>query len=200
MAKLIHKFNAHEHNPEQSTGSLPIGKYTVVIESSEVKPNKENSGGYLQLNLKVCDGPDAGSTGAYRLNLYHSSEVTVAIANRQLSAICHVTDRFISDDSAPLHNVPFVVEVGPQKNNPQYTEVKKVFDAQGNEPGRSGHSVQPQQAAPAAPFAQQAQVYVEQQPVAAAWAGSAPNQSPAQQQTQWEPSITPAATTPPWAK
>lgn len=147
MAQLIQPFNANNFDPTQGVGGLPIGRHPVIIESSEVKANKANDGGYLQLNLKIIDGPQAGTVGAYRLNLYHSNPQTVEIANRQLSAISHVTGVFMIQDSAQLHNIPFMVEVGPQKNDPQYTEVKKVFDAAGNEPGKQGQgggAAQPQ--------------------------------------------------------
>lgn len=147
MAQLIQPFNANNFDPTQGVGGLPIGRHPVVVDSSEVKANKANDGGYLQLNLKVIDGPQAGTVGAYRLNLYHSNPQTVDIANRQLSAISHVTGVFMIQDSAQLHNIPFIVEVGPQKNDAQYTEVKKVFDINGNEPGKpaqGGGAAQPQ--------------------------------------------------------
>jgi hypothetical protein len=74
MAQLISPFNPNNYNPEQSAGQLPLGKHPVVIESSEVKANKANDGGYLQFNLKIIDGPNAGITGPYRLNLYHADD------------------------------------------------------------------------------------------------------------------------------
>lgn len=186
--QLIQAFNAQQYDPTQGVGSLPIGKHPVIVESSEVKANKANDGGYLQLNLRIIDGPQQGTTGAYRLNLYHSNQQTVEIAHRQLSAICHVIGVFQVTDSSQLHNLPFLIEVGPQKNDPQYTEVKKVFDMNGNEPGKAGAgaaAAQPQQQQPqgqpngawgGAPQGQQ-------QPAGgAAWGGQQqPAQQPAQQ-------------------
>lgn len=210
MAQLIQAFNAQQFDPTQSTGGLPIGKHPVIVDSSEVKPNKENNGGYLQLNLKIIDGPQQGTVGAYRLNLYHSNQQTVEIAHRQLSAVCHVTGQFMLQDSAQLHNIPFIVEVGPQKNDAQYTEVKKVFDINGNEPGKAGQGQAPQQPAqqPQTGFAPQQQAPAQQP--AAAW--GAPQGAPAwgnQQQPAQQPAQAPAAApgwqqgasagaTPPW--
>lgn len=183
MAQLIQAFNAQQYDPTQGVGGLPIGKHPVVVDSSEVKPNKENNGGYLQLNLKIIDGPQTGTVGAYRLNLYHSNQQTVEIAHKQLSAVCHVTGVFMLQDSAQLHNIPFIVEVGPQKNDPQYTEVKKVFDINGNEPGKAGQGQAPAQPAAAAPqgFGQQQQPAQQQAP--AAW-GAPQGQQAAPQQPQ----------------
>ena len=201
--QLIQAFNAQQYDPTQGVGSLPIGKHPVIVESSEVKANKANDGGYLQLNLRIIDGPQQGTTGAYRLNLYHSNQQTVEIAHRQLSAICHVIGVFQVTDSSQLHNLPFLIEVGPQKNDPQYTEVKKVFDMNGNEPGKAGAgapAAQPQQQQPqgGAGFGQQPQGQnggawggqPQQQPAqqpagGAAWGGQQqPAQQPAQQQPQ----------------
>ena len=186
--QLIQPFNAQQYDPTQGVGSLPIGKHPVIIETSEVKANKANDGGYLQLNLRIIDGPQSGTQGAYRLNLYHTNQQTVEIAHRQLSAICHVIGVFQINDSSQLHGIPFLIEVGPQKNDPQYTEVKKVFDMNGNEPGKAGQGAapaQPQQAA--AGFGQQPQGGgFQQQPAqqpaqGAAWGGQ---QQPAQQPQQ----------------
>lgn len=181
MAQLLHAFDARAYDPTQGAGSLPIGRHPVIIESSEVKGNSKNDGGFLLLTLKLIDGPQAGATGAYRLNLYSSSQQASEIAHRQLSAVCHVTGVFNVQDSAQLHNIPFVVEVGFQKghepgSSPEakgYTEVKRVFDINGNEPGKQG-----QAAAAQAPAQQPAQ----QQQQAAAWGGQ--QQAPAQQQQQ----------------
>ena len=206
MAQLIQAFNAQQYDPTQGGGSLPVGRHPVIIESSEVKANKANDGGYLQLNVKLIDGPQTGATGAYRLNLYHSNPQTAEIAHRQLSAICHCVGVFNVQDSGQLHNIPFIIEVGLQKGEEAaqkgYTEVKKVFDINGNEPGKAGQgapAAQPQQQ-PAAQgdFGQQQPAQQPQQPAAQpqgnapAWGGG----QPAQQQPQGAP----AGNAPAWGQ
>ena len=201
MAQLLQAFNAQQFDPTQGGGSLPVGRHPVIIESSEVKANKANDGGYLQLNLKLIDGPQMGTTGAYRLNLYHSNPQTAEIAHRQLSAICHVIGVFNVQDSQQLHNIPFIVEVGLQKGEEAaqkgYTEVKKVFDINGNEPGKAGQgapAAQPQQQ-PAAQGGGAWGGQPAQQPAAQpqgnapAWGGD----QPAQQQPQGAPAGNAAA-------
>ena len=202
MAQLIQAFNAQQYDPTQGGGSLPVGRHPVIIESSEVKANKANDGGYLQLNLKLIDGPQMGTTGAYRLNLYHSNPQTAEIAHRQLSAICHVIGVFNVQDSQQLHNIPFIVEVGLQKGEEAaqkgYTEVKKVFDINGNEPGKAGQgapAAQPQQQPAQGGFGQQQpaqQPAAQPQGDAPAWGGG----QPAQQQPQGAP----AGNAPAWGQ
>jgi len=208
--QLVKPFDAKKYNPTQGVGSLPIGRHPVIIESSEVKANKANDGGYLQLNLRIIDGPHQGATGVYRLNLYHSNQQVVEIAHRQLSAICHVIGVFQVTDSSQLHNLPFLIEVGPQKNDPQYTEVKKVFDMNGNEPGKAGVGAsapqgdadfkqqQPaQQPAGGAAWGWQQQPAQQpaQQPHGAPWGDQSAQQQPAQG-GGWQQSSAPASTAP----
>ena len=220
MAQLLQAFNAQQFDPTQGGGSLPVGRHPVIIESSEVKANKANDGGYLQLNVKLIDGPQMGTTGAYRLNLYHSNPQTAEIAHRQLSAICHVIGVFNVQDSQQLHNIPFIVEVGLQKGEEAaqkgYTEVKKVFDINGNEPGKAGHgapAAQPQQQ-PAAQggFGQQQPAQQPQQPQGGgAWGGQPAQQPAAQPQgnapawggdqpAQQQPQGAPAGNAPAWGQ
>ena len=200
MAQLLQAFNAQQFDPTQGGGSLPVGRHPCIIESSEVKANKANDGGYLQLNVKLIDGPQTGTTGAYRLKLYHSNPQTSEIAHRQLSAICHCVGVFNVQDSSQLHNIPFIIEVGLQKGEEAaqkgYTEVKKVFDINGNEPGKAGQSApaaQPQQQPSAqGGFGQQQPAQQPQQPQSgAAWGGQ-----PAQQQPQGAP----AGNAPAWGQ
>jgi len=162
MAQLINAFNPMNFDPTQSSGGFPIGRHKVVATASEVKATKANDGGFLEYTLEIIEGPNAGTSGPYRLNLYNANEKAVEIANRQLCALCYVTNTFQlgpnGDDSAALHNKPFCIEVGPQKLTKEqqdavnrgesvtpYTEIKKVFDVNGNEPTKSGQGQQPAQ-------------------------------------------------------
>ena len=193
MPKLEIPFNALQYDPTQGSGVLPVGKHSVIIEASEIRPTKEQDGSaYLQFQLRITEGAFKGMGGAHRLQLYNrKSEQTVAIANKQLSAICHVTGVFNVQDTSQLHNIPFIIEVGYQKGSEQYTEVKRVLDANGNEPGKA--ALPPQQSAtpqssfqpsqqPQSGWSQPQQAPVAQQPQHG-W-GAPPPPAPAQQSPQ----------------
>lgn len=139
--QLMKPFNPSEWDPEL-TGGLPIGRHPVVITAGEIKPTKENDGGLLEFTLTAIDGPAKGASQKYRLNLYNKSQQSVEIANRQLSALCHVTGVFqLGADGCQfmaLANIPFQVEIAKQKNDERYTEVSGVFDIQGNPPKKAG--------------------------------------------------------------
>lgn len=146
MAKLVKAFDASKVDPEQGMSNLPIGRHKVIIESSEVKPTKDGSNGKVQFNIAIIEGDSQGATGAYNLNLYHSNPQVVQIAEKQLSALCHVTGVMNLADTQQLHNIPFYIEVAKQTKGEGaekgYTEIKKVFDANGNEPKAGGNMQQ----------------------------------------------------------
>ncbi len=116
---------------------LPVGKHPVTITKSEGKPTQDNTGGYIELTCTAFDGPAKGGSIAIRLNVHNKSEAAVRIAKEQLAAICAVTGVGPFQNTQALHDKAFVVDVGPQKDKPQYTEVIGVFDMQGNEPGKA---------------------------------------------------------------
>lgn len=180
MATL--QFDATQVDPAGISSQLPVSGpegYGVIISASEMKENKDKTGGYLELTLQVIDGEHKGETGAYRLNLFHSTAKTVEIAYRQLSAVCHAVGVFQVADSTQLHNIPFKAVVGLQKgDNPEgYTEVKGVLCSDGSTPGKPKG---PAQAAQPAPVQQAAA------PAAGGWPGAAPvqQQAPVQQPAQ----------------
>jgi hypothetical protein len=133
------QFNSQGVEPEYGgAGGLPLGKHPVVIAGTELKPTKDNTGGYLELTLEAIDGPAKGMQTKDRLNLHNKSDVAVRIANQQLSAYCHVTGVFAFNATEELHGKPFVVEMVARKDNPNQTEVGKLYDMNGNEPGKAG--------------------------------------------------------------
>ena len=149
MNDLLAGFNPLEVEPASGGGgSLPVSDangHLVVIESAEWKPFADASAGQrLLLLLKITDGPLAGTTGFYGLNLGHlRSAEAVNIARSDLSAICHCCG-FLQPLQQPLcgdlYNRPFRVVVGLQKGEEAaakgYTEVKKILDPQGNRAGQ----------------------------------------------------------------
>jgi Protein of unknown function (DUF669) len=153
-------FDATTVDPSQGTAQMPVGRNPVIITGNETKATNNATGGMLVLDLLITDGPNKGQTGTHRLNLWNNNPKASEIAQKQLSALCHVTGRFKLNSFNDLNGIPFVVEAGyqtghePGPNNPEakgYTEVKKVLDMQGNEPGKKPANQAPQPAAQSFP-------------------------------------------------
>lgn len=152
-----YQFNSQQYEPKYGGGLgnfPPAKKMKVIIFESELKNTAKGDGGYLQFLLRCVEGPLAGSEGFDNLNLHNQNAQTVKIANNQLSAYCHVLGVYQFNDTAQLHNIPFLIDVDWQKGQepsqakPEggYTQVTALYDANGNPPGKAGQG--PQRAAP----------------------------------------------------
>jgi len=150
------RFNAHEFDPSQGAGQLPVGVHKVQILTGALKATQKGDGGYLQLILQVLEGDYAGATGTVNLNLHNPSEKARKIAMEELSRICHVVGVYDIEVVSQIANIPFMVKVEKSKDDDRYTEVTKYFDINGEPPRKAGPTAAPQpQAQPqvsAAPF------------------------------------------------
>jgi hypothetical protein len=133
--------------PEQgpSFEVWPHAKYPVRITGAEIMPvNGAPHNLRLVYQLTCMQGPMQGKVHPYGLNIHHDDPQTREISRKQLSALCHATGRRGIRDAQQLVGADFIAEIGPQRKNPEYSEVKRVFDVRGGEPGKA-------QSTPAAP-------------------------------------------------
>lgn len=142
MPPINGTFDATQFKPEQLGDKHPPGNFQAMITHTEIVPTKSQDGGMLNIHFKTPAG-----TIIKRYGLWNPNEKTVEIAQKQLSALCHATGIFKLDytnEAAALRNARCVIDVNWQKGDeptaekPEggYTEVKKVYDPNGNEPGR----------------------------------------------------------------
>jgi hypothetical protein len=184
-------FNSAQFTPQYGGGSnsLPEGRYKVVlIDSSQenVEKNGVVTGGYLAFVMTPIEGPLAGQKHTDRLNLHNVNAMVVEIANKQLSAYCAVTGVPNFQDTQQLYNRPFIVDIEVQKDkqgNPHpkgYTEIKALYDINGNTPDKAGSGPGANAAPAAAPTAPAAGVQPSAPAAAtpAAW-GQPPAAAPA---------------------
>jgi hypothetical protein len=108
-------FDANRVEPSTDYDPLPAGKYLAVITESEMKPTKSGTGSYLQFTFEILDGQFKGRKVWARLNLANSNEMTVKIAQAELSAICRAVGVLAPNDSVELHNLPLVIAVKCKK-------------------------------------------------------------------------------------
>jgi len=143
-------FDAQQFAPKQVGTTHPTGKFPATITNTSIEPTKNADGGMFIVEFTT----QAGSI-VMRYNLWNPSAQAVSIAQGQLSALCHATGIFKLDwanDGAALKNAHCQIEVVDQidkqtKQPNGYTQVAKVYDANGNEPGKPPQQpqVQPQQ-------------------------------------------------------
>jgi len=179
-------FNANQYEPNQGMGSHPPAlKIPFTVTETAIKENSAKDGGFFEVHFQSQLG-----TVIMRYNIWSKTPKAVEIAHGQLSALCRAVGRFQIDwgnEGAALKGAQGLMDVGYQKgeepdpNFPDrkgYTELKKVYDMAGNEPGKSGTAqAQPQGGQQAQPAAQQG----------ASWGNGQPNPAPAQQPPQgWQ--------------
>lgn len=184
MTGFNYTFDASQYAPEQGGQAHPIGKFPAFISNTAIQPTKDNDGGMFVVEFTT----EAGKI-SNRYNLWNQSQKAVDIAHKQLSALCHSVGVFrvdMQNEGAALRNARLMIEVGKQKDS-EYTEVKRVFDPNGNEPGKAGAPAPAPSAAPnpgfGAPAAAPAgnwggQPAAAPAPAANAWGGQ-PNPAPA---------------------
>ena len=182
-------FDASQFTPNQGGQAHPVGKFPFTVSHTECVQTKDQQGGMFVVTLTSPSGEIKN-----RYNLWNSNAKAVEIAHGQLSALCHATGVFKLDwqnEGAALRGARGMMEIGYQKGEEPtaekpaggYVEVKKVFDVNGNEPGKGpSPAAQPIQQAP-------------QQQTNGGWQPPQPQQTP--QQPVWTQGAAPSA--PPWA-
>lgn len=151
-------FDATNIPPVQAGGAHPIGIFDAVVSGTEAKSTKDGLNGMFVVTFQTPAG-----TISNRYNLWNNSPQAVEIAQKQLSALCHVTNIYRisfpkNSDGSPnmamagheLRNARLKIDVVPQLDKERketgYVEVKRVLDTNGNEPGgKPNPAPQPQQ-------------------------------------------------------
>jgi hypothetical protein len=133
-------FDANQFTPSQISGGgkHPVGKFPAEITDTDVAPTSSKSGNMYVVTFKTPVGEID-----MRFNLWNSNPEAVRISQEQLSFLCHVTGIYrlnFETKGAELRGAQLMIEVGEQKAKPEYTEVKKLFDRFGNEPGKGNNN------------------------------------------------------------
>ena len=200
-------FDASQFSPNQGGGAHPVGKFPFSISHTECVQTKDQQGGMFVVTLTSPVGEIKT-----RYNLWNSSTKAVEIAHGQLSALCHATGVFKLDwhnEGAALRGARGMMEVGYQKGEepsaekPQggYVEVKKVYDVNGNEPGKAPAQPQQTAAAQSQPWPNPAQAGAPANGGGAGWQPG-PNAAPqaAANPTPWPGPVAPQGAAPPWSR
>ena len=108
---LIGHFDATNVAPSEDFSPIPVGEYLAHIVDSDVKPTKNNTGHYAELEFEVTAGEFKGRKVWARLNLDNPNPKAVEIAQRELSAICHAVGVLQVTDTQQLHYKPLVIRV-----------------------------------------------------------------------------------------
>jgi len=198
------QFNANQYDPNQGFGiHPPAQKIPFTISGTSIHETKDKTGGYLKVEFT---SPQGMVTQNYNIN--NQNPKAVEIAYGQLSALCRAVGIYQIDgnnECAALRGGKGLMDVGYQKGEEPdpafpdrkgYTELKRVYDINGNDPSKPAQAQQTAQ-----PLQQQPGGSWGSQPTAQ------PNPAPAQPQPNpapnggqaWQPGGAGGANpNPPW--
>jgi hypothetical protein len=197
MTGFNYEFDANQYTPEQGgLNNHPEGKFPAVIINTSIVPIKDDAEGRPQFVVEF-ETP-AGTIKKY-YGLWSPKQETADNSHKRLAALSHATGIFrasMMNEGAAFRGARCMIEVTKQKDS-DFMQVNKVFDANGNEPGKAPQQP-PANSAGFAPQAHQAPPPAQQPPPAAQggpWAALA-GQPPT---TQWNqpPTQQPPANQPP---
>lgn len=180
---INYSFDATKYDPSQTMVKHPTGKYLARITGTDLTPVRDKP----EHGRFVVEFTTPAGTIQKGYNLWFpSSPQTADIAHRELSALCHCVGVFrveMANRGRELIGAECGIEVAVQEKNPEYNQVAKVFDRNGNEPGKGAA---PQQQQPQAQPQAQAQAQPQgggfgQQPQAQPTASASPFATPAPQ-------------------
>lgn len=217
MPPMTGNFDANQFTPKQGGVSHPVGnKFPARISNTSIEPTKAGDGGMFVVEFTT----PAGSIDM-RYNLWNPNPQAVEISQGQLSALCHATGVFRlqwENEGAAMRSASCMIDVQQQTDKDgkptNYTRVSKVYDAAGNEPGKSQaqpqqqpQGGQPMQQNTTGGWAQTGQQQPQGQPAQGNWPQQGNQQQPANQpqpnppQQNWTQNNAPAggqSANPPW--
>lgn len=137
MADLGGPFNAMENegDGQRDFRALPRGDYSVTVVDSDLKPTREGTGQYLEVELEVLSGEHQGRKVWDRMNLVNKNPKAVEIGKETLAALCKAVGKLSINDSQELHGIPIVAHLIVEPAKGQYAETNRVrgyYPSKGN--------------------------------------------------------------------
>ncbi len=80
-------FDVNSVEPQGDFEVIPPGKYTVLIEKSELQQTKKGNGHFIYLEMQIADGQFKGRKIFDRINVENPSSQCIVIGKRCLSAL-----------------------------------------------------------------------------------------------------------------
>ena len=122
MAQL--KFNAAEVDTT-SRDAIPSGTYEAVVTDSETRATKNGNGMGINLTFEILsEGPAKGRKVFAWINYENASAKAQQIGREELASLCKAVGVAELNDTNQLHNLPLMVTVGVNRNDPTHNVVK----------------------------------------------------------------------------
>lgn len=129
MAQL--NFNAAEIDTT-SRDAIPSGVYEAVVSDSEMRATKSGTGMGINLTFEVLsDGPAKGRKVFAWINYENANPKAQQIGREELASLCKAVGVTSLSDTVQLHNLPLLITVGIDRNDPTKNVIKKYASRTG---------------------------------------------------------------------
>ena len=126
---LVNGFDATQEETSESYDALPAGSYTAIIRAGEERSTKAGDGEYLSLEFEVVGPTHAGRKVWTNLNLKNPNPKAVAIARKDLAAICLAVGVPRPQHHADLYDKPLQIKVAQREYQGEMKNEIKGFKA-----------------------------------------------------------------------
>ena len=121
MASLSFDANSVEIT---SRDPIPAGIYEALICDSEVRPTRSGNGKGINLTFEILSGPHKGRKVFAWINFQHPKAEAQRIGQEELARLCKAVGVGKLDDTTQLHNLPMMITVGIDKDDPTRNVIK----------------------------------------------------------------------------
>lgn len=108
------------HDPVQP------GTYEAVITESEIRPCRSGAGRGINLTFEILSEPAKGRKVWSWINYIHPKQEAQRIGQEELARLCRAVGVGKLGDTVQLHNIPVMITVAIDKDNPTRNVIKKV--------------------------------------------------------------------------
>lgn len=119
-------YNPNDVQANEGFDKLPPGEYPAIATEGAVIDTKDRTGLMVKFKFQIIEGPMKDRTLFNNYNIKNKNPTAEQIGRGQLKHFATVCGKPNATDAAELLNIPVVLVVGVQKNNPDYNEVKNV--------------------------------------------------------------------------
>ena len=122
-----------------TTSRDPIkpGTYEAVITESEIRATKSGNGKGINLTFEILSQEAKGRKVWAWINYQHPKQEAQRIGQEELARICKAVGVEKLQDTAQLHNLPLLITVALDKNDPT-RNVIKGYKAKAAQPSGGG--------------------------------------------------------------
>ena len=102
------------------------GTYEAVITESEIRPCRSGAGRGINLTFEILSEPAKGRKVWNWINYIHPKQEAQRIGQEELARLCRAVGIEKLDDTVQLHNIPLMITVAIDKDDPTRNVIKKV--------------------------------------------------------------------------